>query len=364
MHEERRLLPRQESYGRILKEARERDGYDLTTMARRLHIRPDILRAIEDGDLDRMPPKGYTQNMIRAYARAVGLNQNALSDMYLDAVHLYETGRNRASGRGRDGRDTARSSSLERRREGRGVPPTQRSQRMPRNGSSRATRRLDVDQGYGYVGGSQRRSRGRAPGYPSVYSDMRSNQRSLPSLPVWIVIAVIAVAVIIVLIVLFNSNKQAVEEVPDIPISGLTDTSNPEEETSAAIVEQPPQKAVFTFSVEAGGKSWIEVTQDGDTVLSEVISGPYTENFDVEGTLTFRTANPSPITIQVDGTEVDLKRSSGSEYYTYTVDFADILETWKKEHEDSSSSSATSASSSSRASSSSSSSSSRSRTSE
>ena len=40
--------------------ARERKGLDLATAARKLRIRPDILRAIEDGDFARMPPRGYT----------------------------------------------------------------------------------------------------------------------------------------------------------------------------------------------------------------------------------------------------------------------------------------------------------------
>lgn len=43
--------------------ARERKGLDLSTAARKLRIRPDILRAIEEGDFARMPPRGYTSNM-------------------------------------------------------------------------------------------------------------------------------------------------------------------------------------------------------------------------------------------------------------------------------------------------------------
>ena len=48
----------QMSFGAILREARERRGLDLTTAARRLRIRPDILRAIEENDFSRMPPRG------------------------------------------------------------------------------------------------------------------------------------------------------------------------------------------------------------------------------------------------------------------------------------------------------------------
>ena len=77
----------QMSFGAILREARERRGLDLTTAARRLRIRPDILRAIEENDFSRMPPRGYTRNMVNAYARLVGLNPTELTRMYLDEAY-------------------------------------------------------------------------------------------------------------------------------------------------------------------------------------------------------------------------------------------------------------------------------------
>ncbi|WP_251212827.1 helix-turn-helix domain-containing protein [Adlercreutzia murintestinalis] len=336
-------MPRQDSYGRMLRDAREREGYDLTTMARRLHIRPDILRAIEESDFDRMPAQGYTRNMIRAYARAVGLDQNRISGMYQDAVHLHETGRSRA-GSYDDAPRRARSSTAPRSERDRRRPSgTQRSSRSARERTTRSSRRSG---GYGFVGESRATARAATPGgYPSIYSDPRGAGRSLPSLPVWIIIAVVLVAIIIVLIVLFNSNKQAVEDVPDIPISGFSDTSNPEGEGSTDVADQPPTSALLSFSVEAGGRSWVEITQDDKTVLSEVISGPYDEEFEVTGTLTVRTANPDPVKLAVDGVDVQLARQSGSEYYAYTVDFSQILRAWQDEHGDSSSSSASSASS-------------------
>ena len=61
--------------GKVLREARERKGYDLNTVARRLRIRPDILRAIESGDSAAMPPRGYTRNMVNAYAKLLGLTR-------------------------------------------------------------------------------------------------------------------------------------------------------------------------------------------------------------------------------------------------------------------------------------------------
>ena len=53
------------NFGNILREARERSGEDLMSVARKLRIRPDILESIEAGDLSNMPPRGYSRNMIK-----------------------------------------------------------------------------------------------------------------------------------------------------------------------------------------------------------------------------------------------------------------------------------------------------------
>ena len=85
------------TFGTILREARERKGYDLATAARRLRIRPDILRAIEEDDFSRMPPRGYARNMVNAYARLVGLNPTEMTRMYLDEAYAYQVGRARTA---------------------------------------------------------------------------------------------------------------------------------------------------------------------------------------------------------------------------------------------------------------------------
>ena len=75
------------SFGSVLKEARIRKGYELTTVARRLRIRPDILQAIENSDFASMPSSGYTRNMISAYARLLDIDSNEVTRMYLDEVY-------------------------------------------------------------------------------------------------------------------------------------------------------------------------------------------------------------------------------------------------------------------------------------
>lgn len=86
--------------GSVLREARERKSYDLTTVARRLRIRPDILRAIEASDFASMPPRGYTRNMVNAYARFLGLNPTEIVNMYLDEAYAYQVEKARGAAPG------------------------------------------------------------------------------------------------------------------------------------------------------------------------------------------------------------------------------------------------------------------------
>ena len=81
------------SFGSVLKEARISKGYELNTVSRRLRIRPDILEAIENSEFERMPPRGYSRNMINAYARFLGLNANDVTRMYLDESYANQIGR-------------------------------------------------------------------------------------------------------------------------------------------------------------------------------------------------------------------------------------------------------------------------------
>ena len=70
-------------FGEILRQTRERKGLGLNATARRLRIRPDILRAIEDGNFAAMPPRGYTRNMVNGYARYLGLNPTEITGMFI-----------------------------------------------------------------------------------------------------------------------------------------------------------------------------------------------------------------------------------------------------------------------------------------
>ncbi len=334
-------MPQLNSYGDILRDAREKEHMDLNAVARRLRIRPDILRAIEDADFAKMPPRGYTRNMINAYSRLVGLNPHEITELYLDEVYRYESGSpslgNTAS--------RARSSSSR---------STDRSQRRP----TRADRNNVLDQRTSRMqrlettGSSQKRSsRTREPrsrqnsnsenrnNYQRYYS-APANRRSIrdiisPQLLLLIILIAVIIVLVVAIVVAFGANRQESEDIPNVPISGLTDTSDSSlKNTDTLSEESEPTAATVVYEVASGKSSWIELYYDDSSSadFEGEVDGSYTsESISVTGKLLFKTANPEPVTLTVNGEAVELEYD-GSEYYTYTIDFPAILAAWQTEH--------------------------------
>lgn len=443
------------SYSDIIRHERERSGVDLAEMSRRLHIRPDILDSIEKGDFDRMPARGYSKNMVRAYARALGLDEKQICDMYLKEVQGHELGgtsrygssrsrsafdrptsqgrssRTRSASPSRDARadsrrmdssygfdspyqgsrssrfgDDLRSRDVGSQRGGSGSGSrgrasdayrsgygtsarsgrsagsgdrsrprrgdgarSQRSQ-QPRSSSrgsgrsSESRQRQPLDAAGAAIGsipslfGGRSRQDGRAPRSlstigstpPYAQQPRQSSGLSLEGVNLPLVLAIVAalIIVLIVAVVVSNGAKQSSEDVPAIPISGLTDTSSPEDEQVSVQMPSVPTYVTFEYTVKDDQQAWVEVYLDGssEATIATKEMGPKTESFDVEGTLKFCTANPDGVTCTVDGEEVDLEKSSTDEYVC-TVSFAEYLKQWKADngYEDSSSSSSSSSSS-------------------
>lgn len=409
-------------YGDILREERERNGYDLNQMSRRLHIRPDILMSIEQSDFDRMPARGYSKNMVRAYARALNLDEREITDMFLDQAHMHDVGDpRRTSSSGYTSRSASRNRSYNdgvggggySRRRGRESSYSSRSIDFDSNDPSRSSRRdsyssdLPRDRAYsrdvsgrgaGRSRASERdradngRSRINAGSILQSFTNRRNNQEtkvgrsfdtigsnppyarnnvggtnalSGMNLPLLLIIVAALIVLIIVVVVVTNGSQQAVQDVPDIPISGLTDTSGTDSSGSDSADDDVvpassivlPESAEVVLDVADGQDSWIEVYENGSSTpsMAEVVSGPSSQAFDVDKSIKIRTANPSAVTVTLEGDEVKLA-SEGNGNYSYTFDFNDYLKKWKKDNgvddEPSSKSSKSSKSSSSKSSSS------------
>ena len=384
----------QATSGKVLREARERKGYDLNTVARRLRIRPDILRAIEAGDFAAMPPRGYTRNMVNAYAKLLGLNPTEIVNLYLDEAYAEQVERARDSGPSSGfnmQRETRRSRSQlgvgeDSGAETRAIHPVDF---VPAGGTRQLTRVLYDDgtrfsrDDYGVTreraerpGKSERDFSSHHSGYDgsqatygddtsprrgnrSIYAGQTPMQYSASRLPSFLQsravlialgVALAAIVVVVLVVVIGGRNRAPEEDVSTLPVSGISDTTGTEEGSqSAAAVEVAPTSARVIYSVKSGQECYVEIYNDG-TMSAETLTGPAEKTVDVTGTWIITTWEPENITVTVDGQAVELKASQ--EYggmYAYTVDFAAILSQWNAAHGRSGSAAATSATSSSQA---------------
>ena len=352
----------QVSFGTILREARERKGYDLAAAARRLRIRPDILRAIEDNDFSRMPPRGYTRNMVNAYARLVGLNPTEMTRMYLDEAYAYQVGRARtetqtgsrynAGSAARRGGSASAGGGSSRPRDRAAQQDAERPPRQNALGRTMYDDRRDYVRDYG----------GRSGGGGRLYSDDRthpSRHAALPNaqytnfiaspkapsglqskLPFLIAGGVILVLLILVLVLAFGNQGGggSAEDTPKVPITGVTDTTQDGEGSSADSgqqvappVETAPTSVKVEYKVASGQEIYASITQDG-TAEPQMITGPVTETVDVSGTWSFATWVTDAVTITVGGEPVSFDGTDATGMPQCTVDFAAYLEQWKADH--------------------------------
>lgn len=371
--------------GEVLREARTRKGYELATVARRLRIRPDILRAIEEGDFSAMPPKGYARNMVNAYARLLGLNATDIVNMYLDEnyAHQVEKARGKARGSGfvmepetrrsrlRQNLDASRtgafggSSRTDTQESGlQGDQRAGSTQRMSRHLYDDRTQFSRDDYGAthnrtvnpngsrdfrsnhsGYSGTSfaalpdNTRSRRRERTIHVGQTPMEYKPSRLPAifqsrLVVGIAIAaVIALILVLVFFVFLRGGQSHDEDVAQLPVSGVSDTTEDSESSSSASVEVAPTSARIVYSVLAGQECYLETFADGKIVSGETLTGPDEKTVETKTTWTISTWTPEALRVTVNGEEVTL--TPNEEYggaYAYTVDFAKILQEWNKTH--------------------------------
>lgn len=67
-----------DSVGEQLRQGRERLGLDVSAIADEQHLRPVVIQAIESGDYSKIDSELFLKGYVRAYARQVGLNADAV----------------------------------------------------------------------------------------------------------------------------------------------------------------------------------------------------------------------------------------------------------------------------------------------
>lgn len=362
-------MARSASFGDILRDARIRRGLDVNSVARRLRIRPDIVMAIENCDFAAMPPRGYSKSMINSYARLLGLNSTQIVKMYQDDLYAFEIGRVRNESNARYGRNvTTRSQGQRSSRNSQSGRSSRQHQSQDeyrssrtRNSSSRSsldTPSRSTDNAY-RIGGRERVGLNDSPSGGRTYNSNRvhtSRNISLPNsqytnvvaapknissgsatnskLPFIAIGLALAIILVIALVVFTGKDDNSTEDLPDVPVSGLTDTSTPVDSTDSA-TPTPPSEAEFEFEVLEGEEAYYEIYVDDAEKPSEAgtLAGPVSERYDVSGKLRFVTARPGAVVVSVDGEPVTLTDEDGNGVYEYTVDFSQILAQWQEDNQ-------------------------------
>lgn len=342
-------MPSRLTFGAILAEAREHKGMDVTAAARRLRIRPDILRAIEAEDFSRMPPRGYTRNMISAYARLVSLNPNEICRMYLDEAYAFQVGKARSDAMPRvEGssrrtrRDTGRSS--------RHVPyPEERPPRQNALGRTvyddrRSYTRGDYDAPQSQPRGRQshrthptRHTAMPRSQYTNFYAGPRGNGSMQSRLPFVIAGVIILVLLIVILFLVFGPKEsQDNSGNTTVPITGLDDTtqtngdSQSQDETIQPALTAPTS-AVVNYRVVGDDDVYVEISVDGGDIEERYLEPGTDETVEVTGTWSLGTWTTDKIEITLDGEPVE-STQQGSSIPTFTVDYEAYLSQWITDH--------------------------------
>ena len=335
-------------FGSLLREARERKGLDLFDVSNRLRIRSDILKAIEDSDLSRMPPKGYARNMVNAYARFLGLNSTEITSLYLDEVYAHQVSQARMGSRPSNTLDfqqglTRQNSAFTDQRDPSSSAPGRKLYIDDRRSNRRRGENSSTTRAYS-ENRTHRSNRSVVPStqYTNFYSGPRASQMPGSKLPFIIAAVIILILLLIIVVLLVRGGSLSnTEDVANIPVSGLTDpinddsTSTGDDSTddTTSTAATAPTSATFTFSVEDGAEAWVQVYIDDSTELAQVLTGPYEETYEVTGTLRLVTPRPTVVTCTLDGEVLEFTSVSGSSSnYEVTVDFSEILAAWEEEN--------------------------------
>lgn len=330
----------QVSFGTILRDERERKGLDISSVARRLRIRPDILQVIEASDFSRMPPRGYARNMVNAYARYLGLNPTEITRMYLDEAYADQVKKARQNAQP-SGFDMSTSSS-------RRAANTRRDSHYGDEDTISSTngRVLMVDSNasrYRDAENERQQSRERThrstqpavPGtqYTNFYAGPQANNSIRSKLPLIIAGGVILVLLIILLVFLFGPKGDNADDVQNVPVTGVdnaTQTPNGTDEgdqQQAAPVE--PTQMTVSYEVAEGQTAYIEVYVDDAVEEAGDIAGPIKKDFEVTGKIRIDVVNAEAVTITQDGVAVPLSDDKGGGVYSVTLDFSAVLEQWR-----------------------------------
>ena len=74
-------------FGGLLSQAREQAGYSQQDVAVELHLKPELIQAIDDEKLDELPEPAYVRGYLRSYARMVSVDVDTVLNAYSSLNH-------------------------------------------------------------------------------------------------------------------------------------------------------------------------------------------------------------------------------------------------------------------------------------
>ena len=355
------------SFGSALREARIAKGLDYDTVARRLRIRLDILQAIEDGDFERMPPKGYATNMINAYARFLGLNPSDVTHMYLDEVYAYQIGRahedvaqnrylhrNTSAATYRSSSNTNRfqadsygetpiyGTSTSRGRRNGGVARQGRMmvehdemdfQQQPRRHAAQQNASGSRNSSPEQQVHPSRRSAMADGQYLNVYANPQQGFDWRSKLPFIFGGVIVLILVIVICNMAFCSHQDTDEKIPVTGVSTSQEATGESETQQPVVTEQPPTDFTLSYEVASGKEVYIEVYVDGKAQIANDVTGPSSNSYISSDTIRFVCTDPDAVTVTVDGEAQTLTASSRG-IVNVTYKFSEILDQWYADHPD------------------------------
>jgi hypothetical protein len=303
-----------------------------------LRISPAIIEAFEIGDFYHMPLKGHARNMVSSYARYLDLNPEEVTKQFLSEYHDFENREARQSSRSFDF-DTVDSrhfeakvipsSSAGRSADGQGVRsmwnqpiPSSELNRGYDSRSLSAQRMANAASRRRAQSGLERKNRGSSAGY--------SSSRSLPlrlvgsifksPLVLVIVLIIVLVALLVFWAMAANSCKKQEGDIVPMKEATLVDDSGTSAATSGGTPETTETPLVPEQSEEndarygpfelvvapvEGTAPWTEVTVDGESVFTQVLSEEQT--WEVSESCLVVTAQPDNIQVSRNGEQITVE---------------------------------------------------------
>ncbi|OUO32173.1 RodZ domain-containing protein [Olsenella sp. An293] len=88
---------------------------------------------------------------------------------------------------------------------------------------------------------------------------------------------------------------------------GETDGEDPADPSADA----EPEETVVSVELASGGYSWLEIVCDGESVVADGMTGPWSQEFTVYDSITVQVGDPSVVKVTKNGERVDFTSSAG-----------------------------------------------------